>query len=189
MNMDDSTREKIKIDYARYSRKSANLLNILYKVFSSPGFRAVFLYRLSSELYKEKRYHLAGFFERVGFHTCYCQISSTAEIGPGLLIAHTFGLVIGGGTTIGSQCDVRQNVTFGGNFSKKDAEGRSKPIVGDNVSFGAGAAILGPITIGDDAIIGANSVVTRDIPPGVIVSGVPAKVIKERWDQGSGRRL
>ena len=66
---------------------------------------------------------------------------------------------------------------------KKDAEGRQFPILGDNVSVSAGAVILGPIRIGSNSVIGANSVVTRDIPENVIAAGIPAKVLKERWNE------
>lgn len=102
---------------------------------------------------------------------------------------HVCGLVISRGTRIGRNCDVRQNVTFGGNFNKKDEHGRSQPWVGDNVSFSAGAVVIGPVKVGSNSIVGANSVVTRDVPENVIVSGVPAVVIKEKWDKDSGRGL
>ena len=59
----------------------------------------------------------------------------------------------------------------------------------DNVSIGAGAVLLGPVKVGSHAIIGANAVVTKDVPEHVIVAGVPAKVIKERWDEGVSRTL
>ena len=80
-------------------------------------------------------------------------------------------------------------MTFGGYFNKRDDQGRGQPSVGDNVSFGAGAVVIGPIKVGSNSIIGANSVATRDVPENVIVSGVPAKVIKERWDESTGRKL
>ncbi|HUV41694.1 MAG TPA: DapH/DapD/GlmU-related protein [Sedimentisphaerales bacterium] len=105
------------------------------------------------------------------------------------MIAHVGGIVIGGSTKIGKNCDVRQNVTFGGNFNKTDSQGLQQPCVGDNVSFGAGAVVIGPVKIGSNSIIGANSVVTRDVLEGVIVSGIPAVVIKQRWHQNSGRKL
>jgi serine O-acetyltransferase len=84
---------------------------------------------------------------------------------------------------------VRQNVTFGANYGKVDKDGRKQPRVGDNVSVGAGAVVIGPVYIGSNAIIGANSVVTRDVPENVIAFGVPAKVIKDRWDESTGRKL
>ena len=95
----------------------------------------------------------------------------------------------GGSTIIGNNCDIRQNVTFGGNFNKMNKEGRTQPLLEDSVSVGAGACILGPVTIGTRSIIGANSVVTRDVPPGKIAFGVPAKVIKDIWKEQSGRKL
>ena len=70
-----------------------------------------------------------------------------------------------------------------------DGDGRSQPWVEENVSVGAGAVIIGPIKIGANSIIGANSVVTRDVPGNTIVSGIPAKVIKTRWDEDEKRNL
>jgi serine O-acetyltransferase len=122
-------------------------------------------------------------------HTCHCWISCAAEIGPGFLIAHVGGLVIGAGTRMGKDCDVRHNVTFGGNYNKVDADGRAYPWVGDNVSVGAGAVILGPVRIGSNAVIGANSVVTRDVPDNAIVLGIPAQVVRERRDNSLERGL
>jgi serine O-acetyltransferase len=78
---------------------------------------------------------------------------------------------------------------MGGNFSKRSEDGRTQPWVEDNVSFGVGAVVLGPVHIGKNAIIGANSVVTRDVPENMIVLGVPAQIIKERWREETGRKL
>ena len=61
--------------------------------------------------------------------------------------------------------------------------------MGDNVSVGVGAVILGPVLIGSNVIVGANSVVNRDVPENVIVFGIPARVIKERWSEDSGRKV
>ena len=147
------------------------------------------MYRFGHSLKKRRLSFLAGMCQRIMHHACHCYISVTAVIGPGFLIAHVGGIVVGGKTVIGMNCDIRQNVTFGGNFNRKDDQGRSQPILSDGVSVGAGACILGPVNIGENAIIGANSVVTRDIPPNMIASGIPAKVLKDRWDINSERKL
>jgi len=179
----------IKEDFSRYKKTSFSLFRISVLFLSNHGFRAVLLYRLGNSFYKKKCYRIAGILQRLMYHLCFCEIRLSATIGYGLLISHANGIVVGGKTIIGNNCDIRQNVTFGGNFSKKDMEGRTQPIIGNNVSFCAGSVIVGPINIGDNAIIGANSVVTRDVPKNKIAFGVPAKILKDRWDSDLNRKL
>jgi serine O-acetyltransferase len=177
-------------DYRRYSKNTkGSVLKYIYKFGSNAGFRAMCFYRLGVFFKKRKLYFFAGMCQRFMHHLCHCWISVSAKIGPGFLIAHVGGIIIGGLTEIGTNCDIRQNVTFGGNFNKTNSAGRSQPLVGNNVSFGAGAVILGPVKIGNNALIGANSVVTRDIAPNMIAFGIPAKEIKKRWDENSSRKL
>jgi serine O-acetyltransferase len=174
-------------DHARYGGRNANPLAMLLSAMRDAGFRAVALYRVGRWCRGRGLRLPAAVIERVMHHLCHCWISTAAEIGDGFMIAHVGGLVIGGGTIIGTNCDVRQNVTFGGNFNRGDV--RKKPIIGDNVSVGVGAVILGPVRVGSNSIIGANSVVTRDVPANVIVSGIPAGILKPRWDSAAKRRL
>lgn len=92
------------------------------------------------------------------------------RIGGGLLLPHPNGIVIHPDVTIGPNCLIFQQVTVG-------ATERGVPIIGGHVDIGAGAKIIGPIRIGSHSVIGANAVVTRDVPAGSVVAGIPARVI------------
>jgi len=176
-------------DFQRiYDQKKLNICVFLVKVCINVSFRAVILYRVGHWLYKNRHPTLAKITENLNFYLDQCTISVKADIGPGFLIAHTHGLVIGEGCVIGENCDVRQNVTIGGNWSKQ-VDGRMYPTIGDNVSISAGAVIVGPLNIGSNSIIGANTVVTKDVPESSIVSGIPAKIIGQKWSEESNRKL
>jgi serine O-acetyltransferase len=179
------TLSHIFFDYKRFrnKEKKASLYNYIYMFLSNAGFRAILLYRLGHYFYLRQIPLIPGICQRLMHHFCHCWINVSARIGPGFMIAHVGGIIVGGSTVIGKNCDIRQNVTFGGNFNKVSSDNRTQPIIGDNVSICPGAVIVGPIIIGSNSIIGANSVVTRDFPENVIVSGNPATIIKDRWDQ------
>ena len=179
--------ENLKADYCRYSRGEGRLWKVPFKALQDAGFRAMVLYRMGRWCRVRKLNLLAGLCERVMRHLCLCWIGTYTEIGGGLKIAHCTGLVIGGRTVIGRGCDVRQNVTLGANFHKTGPDGRQSPILGDRVSVGAGAVIIGPVRIGSHCVIGANAVVTHDVPDHSIAAGVPARVIKPLWPEDSGR--
>ena len=106
---------------------------------------------------------------------CGINIGSTARIGRRFCIEHHGCIVIHGATIIGDDCLIRHGVTLG-NTGADDTLGA--PHLGNRVHIGAGAKVLGRITIGDDVIIGANAVVVRDVPDHAVVGGVPAKIIK-----------
>ncbi len=93
----------------------------------------------------------------------------------GIVFPHPVGIVISDSAVIGKNCIIFQNVTIGANFSPKASSQRSVPVIGDNVIICAGAVIVGGVTIGDEVIIGANSVVTKDVPPNTLCYGSPAK--------------
>lgn len=100
------------------------------------------------------------------------QIPYTTKIEEGFSIHHYNCIVIHGKSIIGKNLDIRQGVTIGDVCSEV-------PIIGDNVYIGAGAKIIGKVVVGSNVIIGANSVVTKDIPNNTVVAGVPAKAIKK----------
>jgi len=102
-----------------------------------------------------------------------------ASVGPGLLMHHPYGIVIGCGAVVGAGCTLLQNVTLGERF----ADGRPPhdyPRLGDNVTIGAGACVLGGVRVGDGAVIGANSVVLSDVPVGGVAVGSPARVLEAK---------
>ncbi len=99
-------------------------------------------------------------------------IQLTSKVEGGLLIPHPNGIVIHPDSEIGVNCLIHQQVTIG---VKRGCV--NPPIIGNHVDIGAGAKIIGPIVIEDGALIGANSVVVKNVPAGVIVAGVPAKII------------
>ncbi len=101
-----------------------------------------------------------------------------AEIGPGLMMMHGFATIVTA-QRIGADCQVAQQVTIG-----YDDRGGA-PVLGDRVRVGAGATVIGPIEVGDDAVIGAGAVVVRDVPPGKVVGGVPARVLEGAADRFS----
>lgn len=97
-----------------------------------------------------------------------------SKIGKRIVLGYWgLGIVIHNRCVIGDDCHIDQNVTLGGTSKKREV-----PILGDRVYVGAGAKILGPVTIGNDVVIGANAVVLNDIPSNSVAVGVPAKVIK-----------
>lgn len=100
------------------------------------------------------------------------------RVGPGLRLFHAQALVVHEGTVIGRNCVLRQSTTIG-NKTLRDGSLSACPIVGDSVDVGANSVILGAIRVGDGAVIGAGSVVVNDVPPGAVVAGNPARVIRE----------
>ena len=103
-----------------------------------------------------------------------CDLPINSEIGGGLLMPHPNGIVIHPACKIGPNCLIFQQVTLGSNGS---STGSGVPTLGGHVDVGAGAKILGPITIGDNVVIGANAVVLTDVPANAVAVGIPARVI------------
>ena len=108
-------------------------------------------------------------------------ISYKTKIGPGLYIGHQGGIVINEQVVIGKNCNLSQQVTIG---VSRRGERAGVPTIGDNVYLGPGAKIFGQIQVGNNAAIGANCVVTRDVPDNGVVVGIPAKVISYEGSTG-----
>ncbi len=132
------------------------------------------LQRLSHRLYKKHVPLLPRLVFLLNRLFCGCCIPPEVELGEGVHLAHNgLGVIIHRRCVIGKGTVIQGNVVLGGNF------GQGGPRIGDNCYIGAGAVVIGEITVGNDVIIGANAVVNKDVPEGVVVAGVPAKVIKQ----------
>jgi serine O-acetyltransferase len=129
---------------------------------------------------------LALVAERIIRSMCGIQIDPQAHIGPGLQLTHEGGVMIGP-VRLGRHCTISQGVTLGRGLLDGGGPGYDDtPTIGDRVWIGPGAVVAGPLMIGSDAAIGANSVVLRDVPPRGVVLGVPARLVSRR---GSFRQL
>jgi len=161
-----------------------SLASIVFGTLKDRGFRAVTLYR-TGRYFRTRGYKmLAKLIEKLIHRWCYCEISTTADIGPGFSIYHPFGLVVGTDVKAGQNLTLSMNVVLGGNIGKQRTDGGEKPILGDNVNIAAGSKVVGPINIGDNCLIGANSVVISDAPSDCILAGAPARIIRRE-----GRRI
>ena len=130
-------------------------------------------YRIAHGLYKIKLFFLARLISQLGRFFTGIEIHPGAKIGKGLFIDHGMGVVIGETAEIGDNVTIYHGVTLGGTGKDK---GKRHPTIGNNVIIGCGAKILGPISIGDRAKIGANSVVLKNVPKGKTDVGIPAVI-------------
>lgn len=139
-----------------------------------PTVHALMVYRVANFLYKKKRYFVARLISQISRSITGIEIHPGATIGKGLFIDHGMGVVIGETAEIGDNVLIYHGVTLGGTGKDK---GKRHPTIENNVIIGAGAKVLGPITVGEGAKIGANSVVVRDVPKGATAVGRAAKNI------------
>lgn len=140
-----------------------------------PGFHAVGFHRLAHFVWHFKLRALARFIAHIGRFLTGIEIHPGAKIGENLFIDHGMGVVIGETSEIGDGVTLYHGVTLGGKGS--DKPGKRHPTLEDGVVIGSGAQILGAVTIGKGAKVGANSVVTSNVPPGCTVVGNPARLV------------
>ena len=146
-------------------------------VLCYPGFHALLFYRLAHRAWQAGWLLLGRFLSHVGRVLTGIEIHPGARIGRRLFIDHGMGVVIGETAEIGDDVTLYQGVTLGGTSLNK---GKRHPTLGDRVIVGAGAQILGPITVGDGARIGANAVVVSEVAPGATMVGIPARAVQSR---------
>ena len=143
------------------------------KVLLTDGTLAMVLYRCMQGSRRWRLIPLELLFNRLNSICCNCIIGRGAEFGSGFVLIHATGVVINGGVSGGDNVFIEHQVTIG-------AERRQTPKIGNDVFIGAGAKLLGEITIGDHSRIGANAVVLDDVPPFATVVGIPARVVRYR---------
>jgi len=149
-----------------------------------PGFHAVLFYRFSHALWKGDLRFLARFVSQFARFVTSIEIHPGATIGDRFFVDHGVGVVIGETSHIGDDVTLYQGVTLGGTSPSVDSHTqvdiKRHPTLQDGVIIGSGAQVLGPISIGKDARIGANAVVTSDVPQGMTAVGIPARVVMPR---------
>lgn len=151
--------------------------SVLETVFTCPGFQAIVMHRFNHWLWRKKLRFLARFSAHLARFLTGVEIHPGAVMGKRFFIDHGMGIVIGETSEIGDNCSIYHGVTLGGTTWQK---GKRHPTLQDNVVVGAGAKILGPITIGEGARIGSNAVVVKDVPPGATVVGIPGRVVTKK---------
>jgi serine O-acetyltransferase len=139
-----------------------------------PGFHALVAYRIAHWLYRCRFFLLARLISQITRFFTGIEIHPGAKIGKGLFIDHGMGVVIGETTEIGDHVTIYQGVTLGGTGKEK---GKRHPTIGDGAIIATGAKVLGSITVGKKAKVGAGAVVIRSVPDNSTVVGVPGRVV------------
>lgn len=150
---------------------------VLGKALVAPQVHAVVLHRWASALARSPLRPLAFALRSLALAWSGAEIHPDARLGAGLALVHSNGVVIGGGVRTGVDCRINPGVVLGepGRGSSGDY---GFPVIGDHVTLGAHAVVLGSVTVGHGSVVGANSVVRGDVPDNVVVVGSPARVVR-----------
>lgn len=171
----DSISDEIKTDIAAVRDRDPAARNDAEVLLLYSGVHAILAYRVAHKLYLGKKYLPARAVSQLAKFITGIEIHPGATIGRGLVIDHGSGVVIGETAEVGDNCTLYQGVTLGG--TGKDT-GKRHPTLGNNVMVGAGAKVLGPFRIGDNAKIAAGAVVLEEIPANATAVGIPARVVR-----------
>lgn len=166
-------KQDIKVILQRDPAARTNIETLLV----SPGLHAILVHRLNYFLWQKNFYLLARLLAHLARFFTGIEIHPAATIGEGFFIDHGMGIVIGETSLIGKNCSIYHGVTLGGTTWNK---GKRHPTLEDNVVIGAGAKVLGPITIGQGARIGSNAVVVKDVSAEATVVGIPGHAINQQ---------
>ncbi len=166
------------VNAAFHKDPAANTL--LEVLMSYPGIKAVLIYRIAHFFFKIGMPFIPRYLSDIAREITGIEIHPGAQIGSDFFIDHGSGVVIGETSEIGNNVTIYAGVVLGGVSLEQK---KRHPTIGNNVVIGTGAKLLGPITIGDDVKVGANSVVVNDVPSNSVVVGVPGKIISREGDK------
>jgi len=182
--------DTIRKDIAAIFERDPAVRSVAEVWLTYPGFHAVLFYRLAHRLWLWRWYLLARWIAHLGRFLTGIEIHPGAVIGTGFFIDHGTGVVIGGTAEIGDNVTLYHAVTLGGTSPAVDSASqvnrKRHPTLKSGVIVGSGAQILGPITVGENARVGANAVVLKDVPDGATVVGNPARIAKARGAHEAG---
>ena len=167
--------KRLKEDIETVFERDPAARSVIEVILCYPGLHAIWLHRIAHWFWNHNFKLLARLISHFSRWLTGIEIHPGAKIGRRFFIDHGMGVVIGETAEIGDDVTIYHQVTLGGTSTKK---GKRHPTIGNNVVIGAGAKILGPVKIGDNCKIGANSVVIKDVPPNSTVVGIPGKVVK-----------
>jgi len=170
----------IKEDFLNVKRNDPALHSTFELFFNYPGLWALFFHRIAYALYQKGLRFLPRFISAIGLFLTTIDIHPAATLGRRVFIDHGVGVVIGETAVVGDDVIIYQQVTLGGVSTSK---GKRHPTLGNNVVVGAGAKVLGNISIGENSKVGANSVVVKDVPADSTAIGIPARVLKRGYDK------
>lgn len=171
-----SLKEYLNIDWARLCSLSG-IPNAPRRMTShfGPRFAPVTLLRCAQIAHIRGYRRTAKAFSLANFMLFGLEVPARLPIGPGIVIPHPQGIVLGA-SSIGANATIFHQVTLGGKVADFEYDSQKRPHVGDNVTISVGAKILGPLRLGDGCVIGANTVVLCNVPPAALAIGVPAKI-------------
>ncbi len=169
--------ERIREDIQCVFERDPSARNSFEIITSYPGVFAVLAHRMNHRLWCWGLKWLARWFSTWARWVSGIEIHPGAQIGRRFFIDHGMGVVIGETTEIGDDCTLYHGVTLGGTSWDK---GKRHPTLGNNVVVGAGAKVLGPITLADGVRVGSNSVVVKDAPSGTTIVGIPGRIIQRK---------
>jgi len=168
--MFDTLKEDIRVVFDRDPAARSALETLI----ACPGLHSILMHRVNHWLWNKRLRLLARLGSHIARFLTGIEIHPGAAIGRRFFIDHGMGVVIGETSEIGDDCSIYHGVTLGGTTWQK---GKRHPTLKNNVIIGAGAKVLGPITLGEGSRVGSNAVVVKDVPPGATVVGIPGHVV------------